>query len=491
MTNKKTNTSNVDHGRLLIVLEKFALFFFDAFISGVKKIVWKDSLTIFILFITVLLSFMSSYARVILLNNHPLMTSCLLIVSILVLITMLFGVPALLEKNKYQKNLDEIGLKTANGSKPQIVKVIKVDDYRVKLLIGAKGVGKERFTAKIDDLTSSFQKTIESISCTEDLKFIEIFLTTRKFPTKCPYGNLIESVDEPYNILIGESRKGIEQDSLIEAPHFLIAGSTGSGKSMFFNNCLLSLAKSTLAKEGKAAIQFYLLDLKNGIEVKPYENWPNVKIAKDEASSLKILKALVKEMKKRYVYLDNANGISRTINPTKHKKDILVLGIDEASVLFGKTSNKKKMILVNQCKDAFDELCKLARAGGIHIIAATQKPVKDALDTRALENLTGRVCFKMASSKGSELALGNGMASKLPDVKGRCIWRKGNNFVEVQAPYISDKQVFEECNFLAKEFSKIENGNYQEMLDFNKDTEESSTSFGQSLVDEDDTDAKT
>jgi S-DNA-T family DNA segregation ATPase FtsK/SpoIIIE len=241
------------------------------------------------------------------------------------------------------------------------------------------------------------------------------------------------------------------------------------------------LAKSTLQKNGKAAIQFYLLDLKKGVEVKPYENWPNVTIAKDEVTSLKILKALVKEMNRRYQLLEKRNKGEKIIVPEVHKRDIIVLAIDEASVLFGKTSNKVKTQIVNECRDAFDELCKLARASGIHIIAATQKPVKDSLDSRSIENLAGRIVFKMASNAGSILALGNGMATKLPDVKGRCIWRNGNQFEEIQAPYLSEEQVLAECSLLADEFKKEKNGNYQTMLDFDKEVKESQEKFNECL----------
>lgn len=488
--NNTTNTQKIEESHFLKLMEAGGLYLVDCFVEGLKNIYWKNALTLMILILTPLLSFASAYVKLMIIFENPLFTGILVTIMFFVTAVILHGLPFTIQRRKYQNDLDIIGLKTATGTTPRLIKVVKVDGYRIKLQISAKGIGLEKFKARLDDFRSSFQRTVESIDITENFKFIEIYLSTRKFTTKSPFSKLIGEVDKPYNILIGESRNGAEYTSLLDAPHFLIAGSTGNGKSMFFNNCLLSLARSTLQKENKAAIQFYLLDLKNGVEAKPYEKWPNVKIAKDEATSLKVLKALVKEMHERYELLERENKGHKKIIPEIHKKDVIVLCIDEASVLFGKTSNKTKQSLVNECRDAFDELCKLARAAAIHIITATQRPVKESLDTRALENLNGRVCFKMSSSKGSELALGNGSASKLPDVKGRCVWRDGNNFVEIQAPFLSDEKILSECKELAQEFAKKENGNFQKMLNLNQRLTKNVNNFEQGLAQDENKDAK-
>lgn len=467
--------------KLIMSFSYGLLYLLEAFLFGFRKIHFKSYIFIIKVACLLVLCFALAFGQVVSLFSSAYTDFIVIFLLSTAIFLVINGITDLNELKRYQRYLDEVGLKTAKGKTPRVLNIIKFDEFRTKLLISARAIGLDRFETKKGDLEASFQQIVESINTSKDRKFVEIFLTSKEFSKLSPFDDLMEKVDKPYHLLLGESRKKVEYTSLLNAPHFLISGTTGGGKSMFFNSCLLSLAKSTLQRKEKAAIQFYLLDLKKGVEVKPYEQWPNVKIAKDEASSLKILKVLVKEMNSRYELLEKREKGEKIITPDVHKKDILVLAIDEASVLFGKTSNKVKAKIINECRDTFDELCKLARASGIHIIAATQKPVKESLDSRSIENLAGRVAFKMASNAGSMLALGNGMATKLPDVKGRCIWKNGNRFEEVQAPYIDENQVMEECLLLAEEFNKKENGNYQEMLDFDFEIENSQKIFNKSL----------
>ena len=392
------------------------------------------------------------------------------------------GIGPWMSLNKYQRDLDMVGLKNALGVSAKVAKIERVDADRVRLLVKAKGIGLEKFESKRGDLASSFEKIVDEIKSFQNHKFIEIYLSQKTLPTKVSFSKLRGELKKPYHLLIGQGRKGVIQDSILKAPHYLICGSTGGGKSVFFNNALLSLARSSLGQEGRAAIQFYLLDLKKGVEVKAFDSWPNVVIAKDEEDSLKVLRALRGEMHERYLFLEKAARQDKQIDPHRDQKDIIILGIDEASVLFGKTKNKMKAKIVDECRDLFDELCKLARASGIHIIAATQKPLKESLDTRALENLVGRVAFKMSSQAGSLLALGNGMAYKLPNIKGRCIWAGGNQFLEVQTPFLREEEIRDECHLLAEEFKKISKANYQKMLCLDQELEIDHKLFEKGLV---------
>ena len=159
------------------------------------------------------------------------------------------------------------------------------------------------------------------------------------------------------------------------------------------------------------------------------------------------------------------NGI-KTIDPKLHKRDLIVVGIDEASVLYGKTSvNKNKAQLVAKARELTDDLSKLARAAGIHLIIATQKAVKDALDTKTLDNLTGRMVFKMPTHTGSNTALGNSKAYALPDIKGRGIWAGGNKYIEVQTPFLSEVELDEECKEIAEKMNEHGLKNYQPMIE--------------------------
>ncbi len=239
----------------------------------------------------------------------------------------------------------------------------------------------------------------------------------------------------------------------------LIAGSTGGGKSVFFCQVFVCLLKHS------RHIQVYLIDLKRGVEVKEFGQLPNVRIAKDETEAVQLLQALRDEMQKRFVFMEK-NGLKK-IDPNLHKKDLIVVGIDEASVLFGKTSiSSAKKELVAKARDLTDEIAKLARAAGIHLVIATQKSIKESLDTKTLENLTGRMIFKMSTHAGSNTALGNVKAYSLPDIKGRGIWAGGNKYIEIQAPFLSETELDDECKEIAESLKEHGTGNHQPMIEF-------------------------
>lgn len=206
----------------------------------------------------------------------------------------------------------------------------------------------------------------------------------------------------------------------------------------------------------------YLVDLKR-VETKEFEPFPNVKIVKDELEAVQVLQALKDEMNRRYAYMEKL-GVNH-LEPTKHNRDLIVVAIDEASVLYGKTKvSKAKADLVATARELTHDLTKLARASGIHVIIATQKPVSESLDTSSLENLPGRMIFKMSSIPGSNTALGNKRAYELPDIKGRGIWRGGNDYIEVQTPYISPEELREECAVLAGRIKEDKNWNFQPLI---------------------------
>jgi S-DNA-T family DNA segregation ATPase FtsK/SpoIIIE len=162
----------------------------------------------------------------------------------------------------------------------------------------------------------------------------------------------------------------------------------------------------------------------------------NVRVAKDEQHAILLLRAIKEEMERRFVYMEK-HGFN-SIEPERDNLDKVVVGIDEASVLFAKgAGDKSGKMLAEIGRQLTDELAKLGRAAGIHLILATQKVVKETIDTKIQENIGGRICFRTNTLAGSMVVLGNKMAYELPDIKGRAIWSCGHDFVEVQTPYLS------------------------------------------------------
>lgn len=183
--------------------------------------------------------------------------------------------------------------------------------------------------------------------------------------------------------------------------------------------------------------------------MKEFGELPNVRIAKTEAEACQMLKKVKDEMDRRFEYLEKTGN--KEIIPVRDK---IVVGIDEASILYSKVkANATKAHLINTAREYTDELAKLARAAGIHLIFATQKVSKETIDTKVQENLGGRVCFRMNTMTNSVTVLGNKKAFELPEIKGRAVWASGNDFLEIQAPFLEDEELKSEIEILQEKFS--------------------------------------
>lgn len=219
---------------------------------------------------------------------------------------------------------------------------------------------------------------------------------------------------------IGYSQGGaLEVLDLARAPHLLVAGTTGYGKSTL----LLVLIHSLLPRAKVAIIDFKRLQfayLKN-----------HCAFAKNEEQSLQLIRALNREMERRIDILEDA-GVEK-ISEYRGDMDHIVLVIDEIAEL----QNKEAIYLL-------DRIVRLARAVGISVVAATQRPSKKvavfAENTR--DQFAARVCYLMPDEVSSRLVLGEtcSMAAQLPEIPGRGVYKYGSTTKEIQSMFLDLKQ---------------------------------------------------
>lgn len=187
---------------------------------------------------------------------------------------------------------------------------------------------------------------------------------------------------------------------IASAPHVLIAGTTGSGKSVTMHDIIVSL----IYKNTPATAEFYLIDPKM-IELSLYENIPLVKRCDfTPAAALATLATLHNDMMKRYKAMRRA-GV-RDIAGTGYKR--IYIFIDEiADLMFTNKKDTEKYI---------SSIARLGRAAGFHIIAATQRPTRDVLTGQIKINMPARVALAMPAAVDSVTVLGHKGAETL---KGR------------------------------------------------------------------------
>lgn len=361
----------------------------------------------------------------------------------------LYGFREFKKIKAYQKDFDFLSMRAGNGAAPKVIRVVEVDEFKTKVILKSEGIGVDRYTVRTNDLTAALGQIVEGIKPCRNPKLIEFSLTKKSLPKKVSFYEMEVSEAKPYSFTIGESLGGFLYQDISTLPHMLIAGTTGGGKSVFFKQTLVSLLKSS------NNLQLYLLDLKKGVEMRPFEELPNVRVIKNANDAVTVLRNLRDEMDRRFTFMEK-NKL-KEIDPKRDKMDKIIIGVDEASVLYTKSkSNPAQNKVIDEARELTDEISKLSRAAGIHLILATQKVTKETIDTKVQENIGGRMCFKMNTLQGSMTVLGNKRALSLPEVKGRGIWAIGNKFIEVQAPFLSEDELDSELSFILSELNSKE-----------------------------------
>jgi S-DNA-T family DNA segregation ATPase FtsK/SpoIIIE len=197
-------------------------------------------------------------------------------------------------------------------------------------------------------------------------------------------------------------------EDLTLLPHLLIAGSTNSGKSVLLNGIINSLTHIRSPKE----LQLYMIDPKS-VELLPYKDLPHV--ASEPVAgvyeALALMEKIVLEMRRRMSYLQirkvkNLKELNSQLDP-KDRLPYWVLVIDEMADLI---LQEKKLFIRSMA-----EISSMARAAGIHVIAATQRPSVDVLPGKVKVNFPARLSFRVPGDGDSRTILGRKGAEQLID----------------------------------------------------------------------------
>ncbi|GAC1663110.1 MAG: DNA translocase FtsK [Candidatus Acidiferrum sp.] len=247
----------------------------------------------------------------------------------------------------------------------------------------------------------------------------------------------------------------IRVTDLAAMPHLLIAGSTGTGKSVFINSLMMSI----LYKASPDDVKMVLVDPKR-LELNLYENIPHLiaPVVTDPKIASNVLRNATREMENRLKLLAqrgvrNIEQYNRTfqknqslslfenVEESEHKPlPYLVIVIDELADLM--------MVDTNNVEESITRLAQMARAVGIHLILATQRPSVDVITGLIKANFPARISFRVASkvdsrtildSNGSESLLGKGDMLYLPAGSAR--------LHRIHGPLVSEDEITAVCDF--------------------------------------------
>lgn len=240
---------------------------------------------------------------------------------------------------------------------------------------------------------------------------------------------------------------------LAKMPHLLIAGSTGSGKSVAINGIITSLLMNCPPDE----VKLMLVDPKK-VELGVYNGIPHLltPVVTDPKKASRALHKLVLEMERRYELFANTgqrniSGYNAMIQRQNHDNNskeplmpYIVAIVDELSDLM--------MVASNEVEDAIIRLAQMARAAGIHMILATQRPSVDVITGLIKANVPSRMAFAVSSGTDSRTIIDQSGAEKLLGRGDMLFLPMGmNKPVRVQGAFISDSDVENVVNFVREQ----------------------------------------
>lgn len=258
------------------------------------------------------------------------------------------------------------------------------------------------------------------------------------------------------SIVLGKDIAGNpEVADLTKMPHLLIAGATGSGKSV----CLNTLIASILFKATPDEVKLLMIDPKM-VELATYNGIPHLvnPVVTDPKKAASALRWAVREMERRYELFAQAEVrditrynklfISRVPGGGQQPLPLIVVIIDELADLM--------MVAPADVEDAVCRLAQMARAAGIHLVVATQRPSVDVITGLIKANIPSRISFAVSSQIDSRTILDMAGAEKLLGKGDMLYFPMGaSKPVRIQGAYLSDREVEDLVNYLKRQAAPV------------------------------------
>ena len=238
---------------------------------------------------------------------------------------------------------------------------------------------------------------------------------------------------------------------LTKMPHLLIAGTTGSGKSVCINNILLSILYRATPKE----VQMILIDPKV-VELKSYNGIPHLAmpVVTDADKAATALEHAVREMNRRYGRFADENvrniaGFNEIMTLEGKDDEVMpeiVIVIDELADLM--------MVASQKVQESISRLAAMARAAGMHLIVATQQPLASILTSIIKANIPSRIAFSVSSNSASRVILDYPGAERLLG-NGDMLYHPvgAREAIRIQGSFVSDSEVHKVTDFVKKQAS--------------------------------------
>lgn len=304
--------------------------------------------------------------------------------------------------------------------------------YRIPLGLPASVFSKASTNLKVFE--DSLRKPVE-------LEFEDGYLQVHVFDNPIPklvhYSDITVEPPSKWAVPLGVSARGIVWHNFDHIPHMTVAGSTRFGKTV-----LLKTLMTWLIEHNPEDVEFYIIDLKGGLEFNRFAKLKQVKaVAKNPLEAVDVFQRILNDIRMREEHYLR-NGYTDVTEAQLRKRTFVIT--DEAAQLTPqKYMMKAEKDMLAFCQHALGEICRIAGALGYRNILATQYPTVDCLPRQVKMNSDIKITFRLSTGYASEVAIDEPGAENLPtDIKGRALV-KTHYVRQVQVPYITTKEMEE------------------------------------------------
>ena len=325
------------------------------------------------------------------LNNIARLSNAFVVIVLFLLaftvLMILFGKPK--RARKYHGAFQRCGMVNSAGESPALIERIhnKRSTRIEKLVFYSIGLPLSLWNDNIDEIESALNLSIDSIEQGKDKQHFVVYAVDGSYvlPEKIDWNpSLINSKSSV--LVLGESVASIVEVDLSKIPHLLLAGSTGSGKTLLLKLLLMQCTKKQYC--------VYIADFKGGVDFnKAWETKAN--IITDQRVLTVCLDKLVDELHKR-ISLFKELGCDNIDEYNNHFDDYLpriIFACDEVAELLDKTGlDKQEKEIISKYESNIATIARLGRAFGMHLILATQRPDANILTGQIKSNIDVRIC---------------------------------------------------------------------------------------------------
>lgn len=342
-------------------------------------------------------------------------------------------------KQDYERMFSDIGFVGKDGKTPE---------YRGEKADGKKTILSFRSNIPLVDWKTARARLETALDCNilkleyaKSKKVVQLTTLPSDYeiPKKVSWSDSFCSTQSGV-LTIGQSALGSISFDLNRVPHVLAAGETGSGKSVILR-CMLW----QMIQQGS---KVFMIDFKGGVEFgKQYERFGEV--ITDRSRALEVLEMLVQENEYRLKIFRDLEVKNLSEYNRRTGQNLCRIGVftDEiAEMLDKKGVSKEKRQIYEALEGKLSTLARLSRATGINLFMGVQRPDANILTGQIKNNIPVRISGRFADKAASEIVLGNTDAVDLPDIKGRFLYKVGNETIEFQAYFFDDETMLHDVD---------------------------------------------